>query len=152
MFKKVLKILGSFFLVSFILFAGLGVYTYVTAGNETADATPYLDEAMPVFTTWDYEQFSPYLSEGAKEAFNNENGKKLLRALSRLGEPESFESPQFLGSKVGGTVEHGSFDLVAFSILGHFSNGDAQFTITLNRENEGYSINHININSDVFIN
>ena len=71
--------------------------------------------------------------------------------FSKLGKLKSFEEPQFLGAKTGVSVGEGAYDIVNFTMLGHFDAGDATFTITLAKDNESYLFHYININSDAFI-
>jgi hypothetical protein len=151
MFKKLVKIIGSFLLVLIILFICVGIWFAVNASKYTEVALPYLEKNMPAVVSWDFEQFRPLLTPEALKEFEAERGQKIYKMFSKLGNLQSFEEPQFLGAKAGATVTEGSYDIVNFSMLGHFEAGDAQFTITLATEGDSYLIHYIKINSDVFI-
>ncbi|WP_019529841.1 hypothetical protein [Dasania marina] len=151
MFKKFLKIIGSFFLVLIVIFICIGTWYAVNSSKYTEVAQPYLETNMPAVVSWDFEQLRALLTPESLKEFETERGQKVYRLFSKLGALKSFEEPQFLGAKAGATVREGAYDIVNFSMLGHFEAGDAQFTITLATEGESYLIHYININSDVFL-
>lgn len=151
MFKKILKTLGGFILGLILLLVGGMIYAFITTSNDKAEVTPYLKEKMPIVATWKLEKFSPFLTDSAREVFEQERGQKILSAFSKLGEFKSFEEPQFIESKSGVSTERGSYDIVIFSMVGHFENDAAQIIVTLSRESNELLIQHIKVNSDVFL-
>ncbi len=106
---------------------------------------------MPTVVSWDFEKLRPLLTPESLKEFETERGQKTYKMFSKLGVLESFEEPQFLGAKSGATVTEGAYDIVKFSMLGHFEAGDAQFAITLATAGDSYLIHYININSDAFL-
>lgn len=151
MFKKLLKIIGSFFLVLIILFLCVSIWFAVSSSKYTEIAQPYLEKNMPAVVSWDFEQLRPLLTPEALKAFEAERGRKVYKMFSKLGALKSFEEPQFLGSKAGVTIGDGAFDVVNFSLLGHFEAGDAQISVTLAASEDSYLIHYINIRSDAFL-
>jgi hypothetical protein len=151
MFKKFLKIIGSFFLVLIVLFVCVGIWFAINSSKYTEVAQPYLEDNMPAVVSWDFEQLKPLLTPESLKEFETERGQKIYKMFSKLGALKSFGEPQFLGAKAGATVSEGAYDIVNFSMLGHFESGDANFTITLATAGDSYLIHYININSDVFI-
>ncbi len=151
MFTKILKIIGAFFLVLIVIVLCAAIWVAISASEYTESAKPYLEKNIPAIVSWDFEKLRPLLSEEALKNFETERGQKVYRMFSKLGRLVSLEEPQFVSSKSGVTFEEGSFDIVNFSILGHFEAGDALLTISLAQEDEAYSIYYININSDVFL-
>lgn len=151
MFKKFLKIIGSFFLVLIVLFICVGIWFAVKSAKYTEVAQPYLEKNMPAVVSWDFERLRPLLTPESLKEFETERGQKIYKLFSKLGALKSFEKPQFLGAKAGVTISEGAYDIVNFSMLGHFEAGDALFTITLAEDGDSYLIHHININSDAFL-
>lgn len=151
MFKKFLKILGSFFLVLIILLVGGFVWFNLTSAEYVEEATPYLDENLPDALSWDYERLKPLLTPEAEEAFESERGKKVYRFFSRLGQLKSVEEPEFLAAKSGVSIGSGSYDITKFSMLGEFENGPARITVTLASVDTGYKIHYLHLSSDVFL-
>ena len=117
----------------------------------TEVAQPYLEKNMPAVVSWDFERLRPLLTPESLNEFETERGQKIYKLFSKLGALKSFEEPQFLGAKAGVTISEGAYDIVNFSMLGHFEAGDALFTITLAEDGDSYLIHHININSDAFL-
>jgi hypothetical protein len=151
MFKKFLKIIGSFFLVLVALLIGTGIWFGISSSKYTEVAKPYLEKNMPIVASWDFEKFKPLLTPNALKEFENERGQKIYKVFSKLGKLQSFEEPNFLNAKTGATVGDGAFDTVRFSMLGHFETGDAVFTVTLAEIDESYFIQYIGVDSDVFL-
>ncbi len=106
---------------------------------------------MPIVASWDFERLKPLLTPESLETFETDRGQKIYKMFSKLGQLKSFDEPKFLGAKTGASVGAGAYDIVNFTMLGHFESGDALFTITLATNNDSYLIHYININSDAFI-
>ncbi len=151
MLKKLLKIIGSFFLVLIVIFIGLGIWYALNASKYTEVAQPYLEKNMPAAVSWDFEKLRPLLTPEALKEFETERGQKIYKLFSKLGALKSFEEPQFLGAQTGANINQGAYDIVNFAILGHFEAGDAQFHVTLATHGDSYLIHYININSDAFL-
>ncbi len=151
MFKKLLKIIGSFFLVLIVIFIAVGIWFAINSSKYTEIAQPYLQENMPVAVSWDFEQFKPLLTPEALKEFQTDRGQKIYKVFSKLGTLKSFDDPQFISANAGVSVGAGAYDVVTFSMQGHFQAGDALVTITLAETNNSYLIHHISINSDVFL-
>jgi hypothetical protein len=151
MFKKLCKIIGSFFLVLILLFIVVGIWFSVSSSNHVEKATPYINRVIPIISSWNYNDLQPNLTDEAQEFFETEQGKKIFEYFSKLGEFKSFEAPIFSKSMSGITIDNGSYDMVSFTVITHFNKGDALITLTLAQNNNEYKIHNININSDVFL-
>ncbi|ASJ70297.1 hypothetical protein [Granulosicoccus antarcticus] len=151
MFKKLLKIVGTAFLLLLVLAACLATWSYLSASKHTKAAEPYLTKNLPEAVSWDFENLKPLLTPKALEAFETERGQKIYELFSRLGKLKSLEESKFLRSQSGVTTSTGIYDVVIFSTLGHFESGDANITTTLSVVDGSYSIQAININSDIFL-
>lgn len=151
MFKKVLIVIGSFFLVLIITFICIGIWFAHSSSKYTEVAKPYLEINIPAAVSWDFEQLRPLLTPEALEAFETDRGQKIYKMFSKLGPLQSLEEPRFLGSKTGATTKNGTFDIINFTILGHFEAGDAQVAVTLATSGDSYLIHYIHINSDAFL-
>jgi hypothetical protein len=151
MFKKLLKILGSFFLVIIVIFIGVAIWFSFTSSKYTEAAQPFLETNMPSAVSWDFEQLRPLLTPESLKEFETERGQKIYKMFSKLGALKSFEQPQFLSAKTGVSVGVGAYDIVVFSMPGHFEAGDAQISVTLASSEDSYLIHYIQVNSDVFL-
>ena len=151
MFKKVLKFIGIFLLGFVLLFVVLAIWLSITSSKHTEKATPYLNKNIPLISKWDFEKLRPLLTQPALEQFETEQGQKIFKFFSKLGEAKSFEEPKFVNSKSSVTTTEGAKEMVIFNMGGHFENGYATFTITLESDDYEYKIQHLKINSDVFI-
>jgi len=151
MFKKLLKIIGSFLLVLVVIFIGAAIWYSISSSKYEEIAKPYLEKNMPLVVSWDLDKLKPLLTPQARKTFETERGQKVYKLFSKLGKLKSFEEPQFLNAKTGVTVAEGAHDIVNFSMPGHFEKGDAVVTVTLATVGDSYQIHYIHINSDVFM-
>lgn len=151
MFKKFLKVLGSFFLVLIILLVAVGSWIAFSSSNHEEKVIPYFAKNMPLITTWNIEQFKPLLTSEALAEFETERGQKVLKYFSTLGAPISFEEPEFASSISGVNLANGANEMVTFRVTGNFEKGAAILTITLAVKEETYKIQYIKVNSDVFL-
>jgi hypothetical protein len=151
MFKKLCKIIGSFFLVLILLFIVVGIWFSVSSSNHVEKATPYINRVIPIITSWNYNDLEPNLTDEAQEFFETEQGKKIFKYFSKLGEFTNFEAPTFSKSMSGVTIDNGAYDMVSFTVITHFNKGDALITLTLAQNDNEYKIHNIKINSDVFL-
>ena len=151
MFKKILKSIGIFLLGLILLFVILAIWFSISSSKHTENATPYLNKNIPLISTWDFEQLRPLLTQPALEQFETEQGQKIFKFFSKLGKAKSFEQPEYLSSKSSITTTDGATEIVIFNMGGYFENGYATFTITLESDEYEYKIQHLKINSNVFI-
>ncbi len=151
MFKRFLKIIGSFFLVLIVILVCIGIWSAINSSKYTELAKPYIEKNMPAVVSWDFEQLRPLLTPESLKEFKTERGQKVYKYFSKLGSLKSLEEPQFLGAKTGVSVSHGAYDIVNFSILGQFEAGTAHITLTLAKSGDSYLIHYIHINSDAFL-
>ncbi len=151
MFRKFLKIIGSFFLVLIVIFICIGIWSAINSSKHMKVAKPYLDKNMPTAMSWDFEKLKPLLTPEALKEFETVRGQKIYKYFSKLGVYKSFKEPNFLGAKTGVSVTEGGYDLLTFSMLGHFEAGEAMVIVTLAPKDDSYLIHHININSDAFL-
>jgi len=154
--KTVLKIIGSFVLVLAIIFVAAGIWFKTSSSKYDEVAKPFVINNINVITSWDFEKLKPLLTPKASKELDTLKGKKLFRMFSKLGTLQSHEEPMFMGAEAGAGVttgtEDGIYDVVSYSVVGHFSSGDAIILVTLTPANDTYLINYMHINSDAFLN
>lgn len=151
MLKKLLKILGSFFLVLLVVLVGVSIWFGINSSKNTDIARPYFDTHLPAIVSWDYQQLEPLLTPSMQEQLTSDQGKKLLRLFSRLGALQSYEQLQYVGASSGVSPDQGSVDLSRFTLLGHFEAGKARINVVLTRSDDQYLVHSLNIQSDVLL-
>lgn len=151
MFKKLLKILGSFFLVLIVLLVGVSIWFGINASKNTDIARPYFETHLPAILSWDYQRLAPLLTPSMQEQLASERGDRFLRLFAKLGTLQSYEQLQYVGANTGVSTDEGAFDLSHFTLLGHFDAGDARISIVLAKTGDQYLVHGLNIQSDVFL-
>lgn len=148
MISKLVKTLGYLLLTAIVLAVGVAVWFGINASRNTDVARPYFEAQLPVILSWDFQQLEPLLAPSLKEKLSAESGQQVFRQFARLGELKSFEQLQYVGGESDVAVDGGVYDLLNFSMVGHFSAGDALVLITLAQTEDNYMLYGLNIRSD----
>jgi hypothetical protein len=85
-----------------LLAGGLVLYSLwygIKADRYEETAIPYLESAIPMVSSWRYEQLDPLLSPGARADFKNEKLRAAYESFSRLGQFQSMEKPRYTASR-----------------------------------------------------
>ena len=151
MFKKPLKLAGSFALILMVAFAVVGIGFNLYASKYLDAATPYLEQNMPAVVSWDFERLKPLLTPESRAVFETEQGQRVYKMFSKLGRLTSLDAPKFLNAKAGVALDKEPYEVINFSILGHFEAGDVEITLTLVTAGDSYQIDYINMGSDAFL-
>lgn len=140
---KILKIIGIFILSMILLFSGCAFYAYQKGQSYEATAVPYIEEVLPKISNWDLETNKLYSTPESNESMKDEDLLKLLKWLSKLGQLESIEKPQFTGIMNG--------NLIKYVFIAHYENGDATITMQLKDDNGKFLINQFHVDSMALI-
>jgi hypothetical protein len=138
-----------------LLFGGLVLYSLwygIKADRYEETAVPFLQEAIPVLTSWDYKQLKPLLSPSARRDFENEKMQAAYRNFSRLGRLQSVGKPQYVTDRVESNDNLGDVEVIEYKVPLDFNSGMAMIKITLLANGDVYYVHHFGIHSDVFAN
>jgi hypothetical protein len=138
-----------------LMLAGLVLYSLwfgIKADRYDETAIPYLDSAMPMLTSWQYQQLKPLLSPGARLDFENEKVRSAYQAFSQLGQCQSMDRPRYSTSYQGSSKELGDVDVVEYQAVLQFDTGPALIKIKLVTDGESYFVHHFGIQSEIFAN
>lgn len=146
--KKFFKILGILVVVSALLF-GAVLFWAVSKTNEVkAEATPFIEESIPLISTWEVSKFEHLLSTKGRTTINNKEGQKVLKYLSKIGGLKSFKPPVFIKSTSSIKTSNRSREIAIFTVEAEFENGVGIFTFVLSKADSKYKIDSINFNSN----
>lgn len=148
MAKKLFKIAGFLALAVAIAAIGMTVWYGINASRNTDIAQPYFEAQLPVILGWDLEALDPMLTPSLRASFSTAEGQRVFRTFATLGTLESFEQLQYIGRESEVVSGEQTYDLLMFSMLGHFSAGDAQVLITLAQSGDSYLLHGLNIRSN----
>ncbi|NQY52904.1 MAG: hypothetical protein HRT42_04965 [Campylobacteraceae bacterium] len=146
MIKKILKVIGSFLLVTILVISSIYIWILFEKEKQEALAKPYLNKSMIIFSKWDFNNMKVLLSPSTLKNFETKKGRKVYKMFSRLGNLEKIDNINFISSTIDLNNKY-----ITFSILGHFENDYALIKIVLIESNDSYLINYIQITSDIFI-
>ena len=144
MYKGLIKCLGYALFVVIVIF--LAVNTWF-ANNSTFNkntAEEYLDQVLPVVLSWNKDSILPFLNDHAEKQLSLSKRSDTFDDYSELGKFNSHKGYIFMGS----TFEHkgkSTKELVNYSMLGQFENGDALIIITLAVIQDEYAIHQLTI-------
>ena len=140
---KFLKIISIIIFSMILLFSGCAFYGYQKGQSYEATAVPYIEEVLPKISNWDLETNKMYSTPESNESMKDEDLSKLLKWLSKLGDLESFEKPQFTGIMNG--------NLIKYVFIAHYKNGDATITMQLKDDNGKFLIDRFHVDSMALI-
>lgn len=142
------KTAGYLILALIIVAVGTSVWFGINASRNTDIARPYFEARLPVILGWDFDALEPLLTPSLQASLGSSDGQRVFQQLSRLGDYQSFEQLQFIGGDSQVPLENGVYDLLQFSLLGHFRGGDALVRITLAQADDRFLVHGLNIRSN----
>ncbi|MGH1439932.1 MAG: hypothetical protein ACRBBR_07480 [Cellvibrionaceae bacterium] len=145
--KKVLKWIGIVIGSVFLLIGILVFWLFSSQQKHNKIAIPYIEETVPVISTWDANKSINYFSEEAQKSFSSEDFNKVMKFLSKMGELQSLGVPQFQTVSSSVTASNGKQVLVRYLVPAEYENGTAEITITLEYNNKRYRYYSFNLNS-----
>ena len=136
-----------------LLVAGLVLYTLwygIKADRYDETAIPYLESALPMLASWEYQQLRPLLSPGARLDFENPKVQAAYQNFSSLGQLKSMEKPQFVANRFDSSDELGDIEIVDYKVPLLFDSGPAMIKVKLIADGKSYFIHHFGIHSEQF--
>lgn len=149
--KKFFKVLAILFALTVVFIGGLLFWAISQKSEVTAEATPFIEESVPLISTWKISQFEHLFSIEGRAAFNGEEGQKVIEYLSKIGGLKSFDSPVFVRTKSSVAISGESKEIAIFTVEAKFENGAGLFTFVLSKEDSKYKIDRINLSSNAFL-
>ncbi|PSU50207.1 hypothetical protein C9J12_05600 [Photobacterium frigidiphilum] len=148
---KFLKVVGAIILTIAVLVVSLMYWASTETQEVTDAATPFIEESLPLFTTWDATQFEHLFTPDGLAAVQSDKGKKIINYISKVGKLNTFEPPVFVKSTSSISTTSGSREIAIFTVHAQFENGAGDLTLKLVRSESGYLFETVNVNSDVFL-
>ncbi len=141
-----------------LIFIGImaaGLIFYAVRFNMIAEsfdetAVPYLDNAIPILASWRYRALEPLLSPQAREKLTTEKGRAAYQRLTKLGQFNSMEKPQYQSDYSEHTETLGDIRVVSYTIPADFETGPATIKINLASIDEVLYIHQFGIQSEIF--
>jgi nitrogen fixation-related uncharacterized protein len=136
-----------------LLLGGLVLYALwygIKADRYEETAVPYLQTALPILASWQYERLEPLLSPAARIDFDNEKVRAGYRRLGRLGKLQSVGKPQYVTDRFDGSEQLGDVEVVEYNVPLQFDSGPAVIKITLLADGNAYYVHRFGIHSEIF--
>ena len=142
---------GSIFIA--LMAAGLAMYMSwynIKAERFNETAIPYLEQALPKLTSWQYSELDMLLSPTARAVFASDKVRAAYEGYSRLGPLQSMSRPEFMGNRSETIDELGDVELIAYQVPLEFETGPAVIKLNLAGDGQRYYIHHFGIHSQIF--
>ncbi len=139
----------------FIVLMAAGLVLYMSWYNIKAErfnetAIPYLEQALPKLTSWQYPELEMLLSPTAKTVFASDKVRAAYQEFSQLGQLQSMSRPEFMGNRSETFEELGDVELIAYQVQLEFETGPAVIKLNLASDGQRYYIHHFGIHSHIF--
>lgn len=145
--KKVLLILGGFFMLIILAIAGMGGYTWYQSFQYEKTAVPYIEKVIPEFSQWKPDIAKQYMVPEVLQGVSNEDLSKIFKLYSKLGKYKKMSEPDFTNLTVKTTSKDGEQTLVTYTINAEYENGNAIVTIVLLDLGNTFQVYSFNVNS-----
>ncbi len=147
MFKKLLKGFGIALLILICLFVLIAVWSGYKSSEYEKTAIPYMDTAIADISSWELGTLKSYLTPSEVENINEDDLKRLIKALSKMGALVEIGEYQFNTVTSRALTPGGSGTFVTYTVPAVYENGDAVLTITLKEEGDSFSVYHFKLDS-----
>ncbi len=145
--KKVLKWIGIVIGTIVLLVCLLGFWVYSSQQKHNKVAIPYIEETVPVISTWKSDAAINLFSDEAHKSFSSDDFNKVMIFLSKMGELKSLGLPKFQTVSSSMTTANGKQVLVTYLVPAEYENGTAEITIVLDYSDDTYRYHSFNLNS-----
>ena len=147
MFKKLLKGFGIALLILICLFVLIAVWSGYKSSEYEKTAIPYMDTAIADISSWELGTFKSYLTPSEVENINEDDLKRLIKALSKMGALVEIGEYQFntVTSRALTSGDAGTGG--TYTVPAVYENGDAVLTLTLKEEGDSFSVYHFKLDS-----
>lgn len=131
--------------------AVVGVLIFVTAKKRQYDriALPYLEEVMPVLSSWSSEEFEPYWAPEVAAKNDPQKLRRLFKMFRQLGELESYDEPAFRNVTASTSVPYPA--VVLYVVVAQYEAGQATLSLKLVPTEDSLKVWSLHINSDAFL-
>ena len=110
---------------------------------------PYLKMVVPELSKWDPEIIKSYMTSQSLQGTSEEKLVTIVSYLSKLGNLERMEDPEFLQVDVVRTNDYSEINIVTYKIGAQYENGDAVISIGLLDQGGSFRIHNFNFNSEI---
>ena len=136
----------SFLVIGFI---SIEMIKRKKASQYEATAVPYLKMVVPELSKWDPEIIKSYMTSQSLQGTSEEKLVTIVSYLSKLGNLERMEDPEFSQVDVVRTNDYSETNIVTYKIDAQYENGDAVISIGLLDQGGSFRIHNFNFNSEV---
>jgi len=122
-------------------------YGYVQGKRFDPKVVPYVEQVVPQLSRWDVATTKALLDEEALRRVSDDDLKKMMDYLARIGELESTEKPLFKSTSKAMTTGAVERDVVSYQVKAEYSSGPAEITLSLVDRDGSYGLLHFNFQS-----
>lgn len=122
-------------------------YGYVQSSRFDPDAVPYIEKVLPLLSRWDLQTTKELLDDEVLNQVADKGLEQMLDHLSRIGELQGFERPQFRSTSTALTAGAVEQQVVTYRVDARYSTGPAEVTLSLIGDAPDYKLLHFNFQS-----
>lgn len=145
--KKVAAIVGFLLFAIVTVVASNAFYTHHQSSRYADTAVPYIEKLVPEISRWDPAVIKTYMAPGSLERLSDEKIDQIVAYLSRLGELEGYDQPQF--DEIYTMEQDGAAEktILYYTVEARYESGDATFNLHLVDRGESFQVHNFTINS-----
>lgn len=149
--KKFFKYLGLGLLSVIAFFIAIAVIISLGSIDKEETFPPYIAEAVPKLTKWDFEQYQLLMSKQGMESATPEQWQLYLNMFKKLGELQSVGEPELQNWRAASTVSSGNTTYANYLVPLTFDTGEAHVQLGLQHNDGKVEINSVRFLSDLLL-
>lgn len=130
-------------------FSALFIYKYRLTAQYEKSAVPYIEQVLPVISTWDPALAKDYIAPEVLERVSAEALAELMHSLSQIGDLQRIDKIAFKNKTSGENLTRDELPLVTYDLVTHYSSGEVGVTISLLDKGTGFDVYRFNFRSEV---
>jgi hypothetical protein len=147
--KKYFVIAGVVVSFLVIAFVSIEMIKRQKAAQYEATAVPYVKMVIPELSKWDPEIIKGYMTAQSLEGTSEEKLVGIVTYLSKLGNLERMEEPEFSQVDVVRTNDYKEKKIITYKVDAQYENGEAVISIGLLDQGGSFRVHNFNFNSEV---
>jgi len=119
-------------------------YGYMQGKRFDPTVVPYVEQVVPQLSRWDVATTKALLDDEALRRVSDDDLKKMMDYLGRIGELQHLEKPRFRSTSKAMTAGAIERDVVTYRVKANYSTGPAEITLSLVERSGEYVLLHFN--------
>lgn len=149
--KKFYIMIVSWLVFIAAVFVGSVLYERFKTSSYDDLAIPYLQQSLPIISTWDAQQIRQLMAPVALAKIPDQQFQETINVFSRLGRLGKLEQPRFSKIHAEAGVDNSPQTIVEYTADAEYASGKAEIVISLLQTGNSFKVYHFNLGSQALL-